>query len=58
VLFISSYKLETPKALITILIFLESENIKDSAMDNQQETKIIVYYTLVGSSETTRLTPL
>ena len=38
--------LETPKALSTILVFLssaarkiESENIKDETMDNQQETK-------------------
>lgn len=55
--------LETPKALSTILVFfspaaLESENFKDETMDNQQETKEYRYYTLVGSSETTRLTPL
>ena len=41
------YKLETPKALSTLLnIKLESENFKDNTMDNQQETKVI-YFSLI-----------
>ena len=41
------YMLEHPKALSTILK-LDSENLKDVTMGNQQETKVLYYDGLIG----------
>jgi hypothetical protein len=48
--------LESPKTLSTNIDI--GKNLKDITMDNQQETNKIIKLFLVGSSETTRDTPL
>ena len=42
------YMLETPKALSTNSFYIFSENLKDVTMDNQQETKVLYFKSLIG----------